>query len=154
MKRRTFLGSLAAAGVAAANFSGCASPSNSSSGGSSTTRRGDGGPVIDIHAHWHAPDFVDLLAKEAGANGAKAGRSDKGYVTFFAPGLGSVFQPQYINSWTLKKNNRQGNLEFNVTNHPSLIYRVANSTIDHRSLMLILRSLAAVLVLLAIYIVL
>lgn len=97
MKRRTFLGSLAAAGVAATNFSGCASPSNSSSGGSSTTRRGDGGPVIDIHAHWHAPDFVDLLAKEAGANGAKAGRSDKGYVTFFAPGLGSVFQPQYIN---------------------------------------------------------
>ena len=90
MQRRQFLNTLAAFSGAA--LSGCAA--NAPTTGNS--RRGDGGPVIDIHAHWHAPDFVDLLAKEGAANGAKMGRTDSGMVTFFAPGLGSVFQPQYI----------------------------------------------------------
>lgn len=95
INRRTFLGSVAAA--SSALIAGCAATSQTGSGGSGNTRRSDGGPVIDIHAHWHAPAFVSLLEKEGGANGAKVGRNDRGYVTFFAPGLGSVFQPQYMN---------------------------------------------------------
>ena len=95
INRRTFLGSVAAA--SSALIAGCAATSQPGSGGSGNTRRSDGGPVIDIHAHWHAPAFVSLLEKEGGANGAKVGRNDRGYVTFFAPGLGSVFQPQYMN---------------------------------------------------------
>jgi aminocarboxymuconate-semialdehyde decarboxylase len=88
MKRRQFLGGLAAGGVL---LTGCASAPRPG-----TTRRNDGGPVIDIHAHWHAPDFVNMLDKEAGANGAKMGRNERGEVTFLMPGIGSVFQPQYI----------------------------------------------------------
>lgn len=60
------------------------------------SRRSDGGPVIDIHAHWHAPDFVALLEKEGGGNGAEMGRNDRGFVTLRVPGIRSVFQPQYI----------------------------------------------------------
>jgi aminocarboxymuconate-semialdehyde decarboxylase len=89
MLRRQFLGSLAAA--SGAIIAGCTTVPQTS-----RTRRNDGGPVIDIHAHWHAPDFVNLLEKEANANGAKAGRNDRGMVVFTAPGLGTVFQPQYI----------------------------------------------------------
>ena len=59
-------------------------------------RRSDGGPVIDIHAHWHAPDFVALLEKEGAKNGAEIGRNDRGFVTFRVPGIRSVFQPQYM----------------------------------------------------------
>ncbi len=59
-------------------------------------RRSDDGPVIDIHAHWHAPDFVALLEKEGAKNGAEIGRNDRGFVTFRVPGIRSVFQPQYM----------------------------------------------------------
>jgi aminocarboxymuconate-semialdehyde decarboxylase len=59
-------------------------------------RRSDGGPVIDIHAHWHAPDFVALLEKEGAKNGAEIGRNDRGFVTLRVPGIRSVFQPQYM----------------------------------------------------------
>ncbi len=60
-------------------------------------RRSDGGPVIDIHAHWHAPEFVALLEKEGAQNGAEIGRNDRGFVTLRVPGIRSVFQPQYMN---------------------------------------------------------
>jgi aminocarboxymuconate-semialdehyde decarboxylase len=59
-------------------------------------RRSDGGPVIDIHAHWHAPEFVALLEKEGAQNGAEIGRNDRGFVTLRVPGIRSVFQPQYM----------------------------------------------------------
>ncbi len=70
---------------------------------STKTRRADNGPVIDIHAHWHAPDFVNLLEKEAGNHGAKVGRNERGFVTMNLPGMGSVFQPQYIDLATRLK---------------------------------------------------
>lgn len=89
MQRRQFLGGLAAAGSTL--FTGCTTVSSTSD-----TRRDDGGPVIDIHAHWHAPDFVALLEKEGASSGAKVGRNANGLVVFTAPGLGTVFQPQYI----------------------------------------------------------
>lgn len=63
-------------------------------------RRSDGGPVIDIHAHWHAPEFVALLEKEGAQNGAEIGRNDRGFVTLRVPGIRSVFQPQYMDLGT------------------------------------------------------
>jgi aminocarboxymuconate-semialdehyde decarboxylase len=52
--------------------------------------------VIDAHAHWHSPDFVALLEKEGGANGAKMGRNARGQVTFNFPGYTTVFQETYM----------------------------------------------------------
>jgi aminocarboxymuconate-semialdehyde decarboxylase len=88
MKRREFLASALVAGGAL--LAGCA--------GTPTKRslRGYSVPVIDIHAHWHAPEFVALLAKEGGSNGAKVGKNDRGQVTFNVPGIGAVFQETYM----------------------------------------------------------
>ena len=96
--RRKFLAGTVAAGAAV--LTGCAGTQTQQAGRS---RRNDGGPVIDIHAHWHAPDFVALLEKEGGKNGAKIGRNDRGFVTLSVPGIGSVFQPQYISLETRLK---------------------------------------------------
>lgn len=88
MHRREFLASAVAA--SGALLAGCA--------GTETKRglRGYSVRAIDLHAHWHAPDFVALLDKEGGQNGAKIGRNDKGRVTFNVPGIGSVFQETYM----------------------------------------------------------
>lgn len=51
---------------------------------------------IDTHAHWFPPEWVELLAKEGGNNGAKIGRNDRGQVTFAVPGIRSKFQATYI----------------------------------------------------------
>lgn len=104
VNRRGFLRACGAAGVALTGS--CATQPQ---GGKTATRRSDGGPVIDVHAHWHAPAFVALLEKEGAANGAKVGRNAQGMVTFSAPGLGTVFQPQYIDLPTrLKHMDTQG----------------------------------------------
>jgi aminocarboxymuconate-semialdehyde decarboxylase len=101
--RREFLGACAAAG--ATMVAGCAAPQQ----GPGNSRRSDGGPVIDVHAHWHAPGFVNLLEKEGPANGAKVMRNAQGLVAFSAPGLGTVFQPTYIDLPTrLKYMDEQG----------------------------------------------
>jgi len=86
MERRGFLRSIAAA--SGALVAGCAAQTK--------TLRGYGTPVIDVHAHWHAPDFVALLAKEGAANGAAIGKNERGQVTFRVPGIGSVFQETYM----------------------------------------------------------
>jgi aminocarboxymuconate-semialdehyde decarboxylase len=88
--RRKFMGGLVAAGGAL--LAGCATTTDTQG----RPRRSDGGPVIDIHAHWHAPAFVALMEKEAGQHGAKMSRNERGFVTFSMPGIGSVFQPQYM----------------------------------------------------------
>ena len=59
-------------------------------------RRPSGGPVIDTHAHWHAPDFVALLEREAAMHGAEVARNDRGFVTMRVPGIRTVFQPHYM----------------------------------------------------------
>jgi aminocarboxymuconate-semialdehyde decarboxylase len=46
--------------------------------------------VIDVHAHWFAPEWVQLLEREADAHGAKMGRNDKGYSTIAIPGVALV----------------------------------------------------------------
>ena len=65
--------------------------------------RSDGGPVIDIHAHWHAPEFVELLEREGANNGAAIGKNDRGFVTLAVPGIKSVFQPTYMDLGTRLK---------------------------------------------------
>ena len=86
--RRKFLGGMAAVGGAL--LAGCA--------GAPVQRgmRGYNVRVIDAHAHWHSPEFVALLEKEGGANGAKMGRNARGQVTFNFPGYTTVFQETYM----------------------------------------------------------
>ena len=72
-QRRTFLLGMAAAGGAA--ITGCATTTPKA-----PTLRGYNVPAIDLHAHWHAPDFVALIEKEGGANGGKVSRDAKGQV--------------------------------------------------------------------------
>lgn len=86
--RRRFMLAAAGAGLAA----GCAAPPE----GRTAVARSDRRPVVDVHAHWHAPAFVNLIEKEGAANGAKVARNDRGLVTFSFPGLGTVFQTHYI----------------------------------------------------------
>ena len=62
-ERRKFLLGMAAAGGAA--MTGCATTQNP------PTLRGYGVPAIDVHAHWHAPEFVALIEKQGAANGGK-----------------------------------------------------------------------------------
>ena len=87
-ERRKFLLGMAAAG--GAMLTGCAGAP------AKRTLRGYSVPTIDVHAHWHAPEFVDLIEKEGAKNGAKVGRNQRGQVTLNVPGIGSVFQEQYI----------------------------------------------------------
>src|SRR4029434_221482 len=96
LTRRTFLGGALAAGTTF--ITGCASTQTQEA-----ARRRPSVPIIDIHAHWHAPDFVALLEKEGGSNGAKIGKNERGFVTLNVPGIGSVFQPQYISLETRLK---------------------------------------------------
>ena len=53
---------------------------------------------IDTHAHWFPPEWVDLVAREGGANGAEITRDAKGTITrMTAPGINrSGFAPQYV----------------------------------------------------------
>ncbi|MGZ8154170.1 MAG: amidohydrolase family protein [Burkholderiales bacterium] len=55
-------------------------------------------PVIDTHAHWYPQDFVALLEREAGGNGAKVKRNAKGHAVFELPGISqkSVMKPPMI----------------------------------------------------------
>src|SRR3972149_3300904 len=46
--------------------------------------------IIDVHAHWFAPEWVELLEREANANGATMGRNDQGWSTIAIPGVALV----------------------------------------------------------------
>jgi outer membrane protein OmpA-like peptidoglycan-associated protein len=64
--------------------------------------------------------------------------------------VNTPFQAQYINSWVVENSA----LHFNVTtDKQTLFYRMWKYTIEHRSLLLVMRSLAAVFTLLAVFIV-
>jgi aminocarboxymuconate-semialdehyde decarboxylase len=95
MKRREFLASALVGGGAL--LTGCA--------GTPTKRslRGYSVPAIDVHAHWHAPDFVALIEKEGGNNGAKVSKNARGQVVLGVPGIGTVFQEQYMSLETRLK---------------------------------------------------
>jgi aminocarboxymuconate-semialdehyde decarboxylase len=51
--------------------------------------------VIDIHAHWYPPQWLSLIEKEAGDNGAKVERNARGNTVIVIPGLSVTFQPRY-----------------------------------------------------------
>ena len=42
--------------------------------------------IINTHAHWYPPEWVDLLEKEGNQNGAEVGRNARGEVTFLKTG--------------------------------------------------------------------
>ncbi len=90
--RRKFLRELAA--VSAALLVGCAGTQTRTQ--TTLGRRSDGGPVIDIHAHWFPPEWVELIEKEGPANGAKIARNDRGLVTFTVPGMAEILQPHFM----------------------------------------------------------
>jgi len=85
-QRRKFLLGMAAAGGAV--MAGCAATQKS------PNLRGYSVPAIDLHAHWHAPEFVALIEKEGPANGAKVSKNARGEVVF--GGLGGNFQAPYM----------------------------------------------------------
>ena len=96
INRRKFLGGSLAMG--GAMMAGCAGTQTQQA-----ARRRPGVRVIDIHAHWHAPDFVALLEKEGNSSGAKVGKNERGFTTLVVPGISSMFQPHYISLETRLK---------------------------------------------------
>lgn len=96
LRRRDFMGACAAA--SAALLAGCATQASTQSAPTTAAppRRSDGGPVIDVHAHWYPRAFADLIEKEGAANGAPLGKSSRGYLTFLGPGLTSEFSPERV----------------------------------------------------------
>ena len=42
-------------------------------------------PVIDLHFHWYPEEFIALMEKEAGQNGAKVGKNSAGLITVKTP---------------------------------------------------------------------
>jgi aminocarboxymuconate-semialdehyde decarboxylase len=87
-QRRKFLIGMAA--TSGALLAGCAGAPTKPS------LRGYSSQAIDLHAHWHAPDFVALIEKEGGKNGGTVSRNARGQVVLSVPGLGTVFQEQYM----------------------------------------------------------
>ena len=52
--------------------------------------------VVDIHAHWYPPEWLDLVEKESVGRGATAvGRNPRGFLEVQIPGLKVTFQPRY-----------------------------------------------------------
>jgi aminocarboxymuconate-semialdehyde decarboxylase len=77
--------------------------------------------VIDLHAHWFAPEWVELLEREAGANGAKIGKNEKGATTIAIPGvpLVSSFPPDMVDLDYLVKSMDEAGIDvrlFSLTN--------------------------------------
>jgi hypothetical protein len=65
--------------------------------------------------------------------------------------VNTPFNAQYIKGWAVENGRLQFGFERNMN---YLLYRIRNYTLDHRSLLLIMRSIAAIFILLAMYIVL
>ena len=54
--------------------------------------------VIDVHAHWFAPQWVQLLEREGNANGCTIGKNDHGHTNIKIPGVALVsrFPPDMV----------------------------------------------------------
>jgi len=67
--------------------------------------------AVDVHAHWFAPEWVDLLEREADANGARMGRNDRGHSTISIPGVALVssFPPDMMDlDWMVRAMDEAG----------------------------------------------
>jgi aminocarboxymuconate-semialdehyde decarboxylase len=91
MNRRRALQSLGA--TAAAAVVGCggqgesaaAQPAPAGSPAAAGKRFNYTRPVIDLHFHWYPEEFIALMEKEAGQNGAKVGKNSAGLITVKTP---------------------------------------------------------------------
>lgn len=63
-------------------------------------------PVTDLHAHWFPQPWIDLLLREADANGAKMGRNEEGHLMLDITGvpLKSFFRPDMIEPAIILRN--------------------------------------------------
>jgi hypothetical protein len=64
--------------------------------GRHVARAQPGTRVIDSHTHWYPPEWVELVQNEGPAAGARIGTNERGAITFFASGIGAVFNPNYL----------------------------------------------------------
>jgi aminocarboxymuconate-semialdehyde decarboxylase len=88
MDRRSALKALGATAAAAAAACGAeeeqaASQPAAAPGGRS--RFSYNKPIIDLHFHWYPEEFIALMEKEAGQNGAKVGTNSAGLITVKTP---------------------------------------------------------------------
>jgi aminocarboxymuconate-semialdehyde decarboxylase len=60
---------------------------------------------LDTHAHWFPPEWVELLEREGGKNGAEISRNEQGRLLMVAPGirLRPTFTPPYVDIATRLK---------------------------------------------------
>jgi aminocarboxymuconate-semialdehyde decarboxylase len=52
--------------------------------------------AIDTHAHYFPEEWVRLVEREGGSNGAKIGRDERGAPTFAVPGMDATFTPPFM----------------------------------------------------------
>jgi len=76
--------------------------------------------AIDVHAHWFPAEWVELLEREAGANGAKMGKNERGR-TITIPGVAlvSTFPPDMTDLGIMVKEMDAARLDtrvFSLTN--------------------------------------
>lgn len=81
MRRREFISALSAAPFA---FTRTAAAS----------RRRDGGPVIDLHAHYFPEGWIKLVETEGGRDGMKLTRTASGGLQFSAPNISLASPPE------------------------------------------------------------
>lgn len=62
--------------------------------------------ITDVHAHWFAKEWVELLEREAESHGAKMGRNAKGHTIITLPGVALVssFPPDMVDLSTMIEN--------------------------------------------------
>ena len=60
---------------------------------------------LDTHAHWFPPEWIELLEREGGKNGAEISRNEQGRLLMVAPGirLRPTFTPPYVDIATRLK---------------------------------------------------
>jgi aminocarboxymuconate-semialdehyde decarboxylase len=52
--------------------------------------------VVDTHAHYFPEDWVHLVEREGGSNGAKVGHDERGAPTLAVPGMDAKFTPPFM----------------------------------------------------------
>ncbi len=77
--------------------------------------------ITDVHAHWFAPEWVELLQREAAAKGATITRNAKGHTSIEIPGVALVssFPPDMVDVPTVVANMEAARVDvrlFSLTN--------------------------------------